>query len=315
MLLAGLLLGLFAAVGQSASYVFSRLYVLRRHGSVLGLLVVAHVLMGAVSAALLPLVAPAWLPPLRTYAWQLAGVAGFYLAGQVALFATLRRVEGSRVSPLLGLKIVILAAVNTLVLDKGLGVQHWLAAVLAVGAALALATAGGRLPWRAMGTILIACVGYSLSDLSIRAMVDRMIAAQDDTLLVRLHASVAGMCLAYTVCGLVGVGLLFGLSLRSGPGRAALKDWRYALPFTACWYLGMAGLFGCFATVGVVFGNILQSTRGVISLVLGALLARLGHVHLESRHTRRTLLLRGLAAVLMALAIALYVTAPAVAGR
>jgi uncharacterized membrane protein len=315
MLLAGSLLGFFTALCQSSSYVFSRLYVLRRNGSVLGLLVLAHVIMGIISFTLIPLASPPWLPPFWDYAFELAGVAGFYLVGQIALFTALRRVEGSRVSPLLGLKIVILAAINSIFLSHTLDFQQWLAVGLAVAAAFALATAGGRLPYRAGLNILISCMGYSFSDLSIRAMVDVMVANQTDTLFIRLHASVAGMCLAYVVCGLVAVVVMLGLSIQNNGARRVLKDWRYALPFTASWYLSMIGLFGCFGTVGVVFGNILQSTRGVISLLLGALVAWLGHVHLESKQTRRTLLLRVLAAMLMTLAIALYVTSPTPVGK
>jgi hypothetical protein len=59
--------------------------------------------------------------------------------------------------------------------------------------------------------------------------------------------------------------------------------------------------------VGVVFGNILQSTRGVMSVAIGAALAHLGWHDLEQRVDRSTLLRRLTAALLMTAAIALYV--------
>ena len=69
----------------------------------------------------------------------------------------------------------------------------------------------------------------------------------------------------------------------------------------------MVGLYCCFGLVGVVFGNILQSTRGVMSVAIGATLAQLGWHELEQRVDRVTLLRRLAAALLMTAAIALYV--------
>ena len=68
----------------------------------------------------------------------------------------------------------------------------------------------------------------------------------------------------------------------------------------------MAALYICFGQIGVVFGNILQSTRGFMSVVLGAMLAHLGWHELEQRVDRATLLKRMAAAALMTAAIALY---------
>jgi hypothetical protein len=56
-----------------------------------------------------------------------------------------------------------------------------------------------------------------------------------------------------------------------------------------------------------VFGNIMQSTRGVMSVAIGAALAHLGWHELEQRVDRATLLRRLAAALLMTAAIALYV--------
>ena len=65
-------------------------------------------------------------------------------------------------------------------------------------------------------------------------------------------------------------------------------------------------LFGCFQAVDVVFGNILQSTRGLISIVLGAGLAGAGMVHLEKKVSRGVFWRHMAAAMLMSAAIVLY---------
>jgi hypothetical protein len=65
-------------------------------------------------------------------------------------------------------------------------------------------------------------------------------------------------------------------------------------------------LFACFGLIGVVHGNIVQSTRGLISIGIGYLLARAGHAHIEERVSRATMLRRVVAGVLMLLAVALF---------
>ena len=69
----------------------------------------------------------------------------------------------------------------------------------------------------------------------------------------------------------------------------------------------MVSLYACIGSVGVVLSTILQSTRGVMSVVIGATLAHLGWHDLESRVDRIMLIKRLLAAVLMTAAIAAYV--------
>lgn len=58
--------------------------------------------------------------------------------------------------------------------------------------------------------------------------------------------------------------------------------------------------------IGAVFGNILQSTRGIMAVGLGAVLASMGWHELEQPVDRDTLVRRTLAAALMTLAIAIY---------
>jgi hypothetical protein len=65
-------------------------------------------------------------------------------------------------------------------------------------------------------------------------------------------------------------------------------------------------LYVCFGIIGPVYGNVIQSTRGLMSVALGAWLAHLGFRRLETRVSRRTLVLRFLAAGLMCVAIWMF---------
>jgi len=296
MMTIGILCGLAAAAALSVSYVLSRLFVLRHRNGAFRLLILAHILMGGISAVLLPLFWPAQMPSAAELAGPLTGMAGFYMLGQVSLFVALRRTDASRASPLLGLKIVILAMISMRFLDQPLNGLQWAGAALAVAAAFVLSYSGKRIPAPAIAAIGVACVAYSLSDLHIQWAV-RGVFGQ----LGLFHASMLALILSYILCGLVGLALL------PLAGRATRAEWKHALPFVAAWYVAMIFLFACFGSVGVLLGNILQSTRGLISILLGAGLAAAGMVHVEARTPRHVLLRRIVAAGMMSLAIIAFV--------
>ena len=157
----GLIYGFVAALGQSISYFCTRLFVIRRAQGVISLLVLGHLLMVAAAALLLPVVWPERMPPVGAFFWPLMGTAWFYLLGQAGFFFALRYIDASRVSPMLGLKIVILAAITVVILDHPLSPLKWAGVVLSVAAAFVLNYSGGRLSWRVLGGVLFACLMYS----------------------------------------------------------------------------------------------------------------------------------------------------------
>ena len=294
LLIGGIGAGLAAAVCQSGSYVFSRLAVLRHHG-ISQLMVTAHLVMGLAAGVILPFAWTASVPPWTTYALPLLGSAVFYMLGQLGLFLLMRNVHASRVAPLLGLKLVVLAVITTTFLHQSLAISQWSATALCVAAALMLNYSGTALSPASLGCLALACVSYSLSDLSIAVLVRSLRS------LPMLHASILGVCLSYLLCGFAALALIPLLGVRRTVG-----DWHLATPFAACWFLAMVFLYACFGTVGALYGNILQSTRGLISVLLGAVLARMGWLTLESRVSRVVLMRRIAAAGLMSVAIWLF---------
>jgi hypothetical protein len=159
------------------------------------------------------------------------------------------------------------------------------------------AAAGG------LAIVLVGCLFFALSDLGIVGLIDAF--AQPCTSccppIGRLHAGALAMAVTYVVCGVAALPLL----PRAAP--QGLRDWIPATQYAAAWLGGMVALYACFGTVGVVLGNILQSTRGIMAVVAGALLAHLGWHDLEEQVDRPTLLRRLAAAALMTAAIALSV--------
>jgi uncharacterized membrane protein len=292
----GIIYGLFSALFGSLSFVFARVYMTRPKSSPFALFALAHVWMGAASAIMVPFLWSEHEPGFRAWAGPLVWTVGFYVAGQFLFFFSVKRAEASRVSPLLGLKVLFLALVTVLVLRQPLAGVQWLAVGLCLAAAVGLNYTGGMLPRAAAGAMTVAALVYALSDLGVAALA--RVFSPD--------GSVRGVLLAsfvsYVLCLLIAVAMLPAIK----PEQRRREDLIAALPVGASWLVAGVLLFACFREIGPLFGNIVQSLRGPFSVVMGLLVASLGQIHLEQKLTASVFLRRLASAVLMCIAIALF---------
>ncbi len=288
----GLLTGLF----QSIAYILSRWFGVTRGASTMTLLVCSHTVMALASAVMLPFLIPAHMPPPGQYLWLVAGAAGTYITGQGLLFTALATTDASRIAPLLGLKIVVVAALAMLLLGDHLGVVQWIAVAMSVGGAMLLSTWAGKMPARALTLTIIACVFFAVCDALIKLLLQQLKADCGDlrgsTIAALMTYMGAGLCCAVTLPWL---------------GSRRQADWRIAVPHAAVWLTGILLLFVSFSLAGIVLGNLAMAMRGIISIGLGALLARAGHHHIEAHTPRKILIRRLFAALLMIAAMTLYV--------
>lgn len=309
----GVASGLVAAAASAVSYLVARHHGCQTGGAGLRLMVPAHVLMGGACLPLAWLLWPTALPPVDGWLPPLVLSAGCYLAGQACVYAALQRMPASRLAPLLGLKIVMLGAIVSCLPNGRLDPRQWVAVGLAVVAASLLhrePAAAGR-PTDAGGfvTVLAGCLCFAISDLgivSLLAALERPATACCPAI-GPLHAGALAMASTYVLCGIAALPFM----PRLGPRHP--RDWVAPAQYATAWLGGMAALYACFGSVDVVFGNILQSTRGIMAVGAGVALAHLGWHDLEERVDRATLARRVAAAMLMTAAIALYVVGPTVA--
>jgi len=300
MTITGILCGLVAALFMALAFVFSGRAVRQCPAlSSLGLLARAHMIMGVLSLLGLYFL---WVPEVLTrfhfwfpITWY--GVV-FYLLGQSCLFMAQRSVDPSRLVPLLGLKLVVLALINTLLLNlETYGGMQLLAIACTIFSAFLLNNAGRKIPLSSLVWVLLACCGYSLSDTCIKMQVGRIGEFGMESL---TEQSLLSTCLSYTISGIIGALLLPWLS------RQPVKVWKLAAPFSMAWMIGIVFLFACFEQIGTVNGNIVQSTRGIWAVILGVILARTGQTYLEEKTPWNIVFRRLFAALLLMLAIFLY---------
>ena len=294
--LLGILFGLAAATCQSVTYLQSRHFVGHTEGGFRRLMLLGHLIQATIGLAALPFLWPAGMPVFRQYAFPLFMNSGGYLLGQACLFITLRQVEASRVAPFLSIKIAMLATLAWLVMGRTITGWQWTAVGLAIAGAWLLNWTGGQFPTRVLVTVLLTCVGYAISDVYIKVFIESLAP------IAPLRAAMVDVAMTYIVCGVVVLPLWFSV------GQVAWSDVRRATPYAVTWLASMAFLYACFALVNVVLGNIVQSTRGLISILLAPIMARSGDWgHLETAQPPHAVLRRAGVAVLMTVAVALYV--------
>ncbi len=300
MAITGIACGLVAAFFMAFAFVFSGRAVRKcpALGS-LGLLARAHVIMGVLSLVGLYFF---WVPEIFSefHYWFPITWYGviFYLMGQACLFMAQRTVDPSRLVPLLGLKLVVLALINALLLNlETYGLMQLLAIACTIFSAFLLNNAGKKIPLASFAWVLLACCGYSLSDICITLQTGRIGEFGMESL---IEQSLLSACLSYTISGIVGALIL---PFRK---RQPAKVWKLAAPFSLAWLIGIVFLFACFEQIGTVNGNIVQSTRGIWAVILGVILARAGHTYLEEKTSWNIVFRRLFAALLLMLAIFLY---------
>ena len=294
----GIFVGLIAAFFQSCSYLASARYVRESNRPAYTLLPPAFLFMGLLVLPILPFVWPDQAPSWRPLLCSAFGCIWFCILANGAMFFLLKHVDSSRSSPLLAFKVPMFAIFYTFVLGQACTPLQWCGVALVMASMALLCGAGRRIPPIAWLWLFLACAGYCASDYCIRMT----FAEAKPVCSGVLHYSFFSCAIIYTIGGLLSL-VFMPLLAR----HFTVRMWkRYAAPYAFAWLFGMFVLFLCFALCDLVLGNIVQSTRGLISVVLGWFIARSGRTDLEERVPIRVTLCRIAAAILLIFAMGLY---------
>ncbi|MBR2427061.1 MAG: EamA family transporter [Lentisphaeria bacterium] len=290
----GFTAGLFSAILASCSYVASKGFI-NRYKSPLRLMALSLVFMMIPAAlTLLCLMGRYELIFTQRNILMVLGAQASFVLGQFALFRALHYVEASRYSSLLGLKILVLSLIYVGILREPLSLQQWIAVILCTISAVGINYSGLRIPLKAFVFLLITLSGYICSDI---CHVEYIKGNIGTTPLIQAFASIS---FSYICLGLITLPTLFFF-------KWTFREFGATAFYGGSWFLSMLTLFFCFYQMGLVYGSVLQATRGLFSIVLGALLVYYkvpGHEAAET--SRKDWIRRIVMAILMIIAVGLY---------
>jgi len=297
----GVFCGLSAAILNSVGYIFGARFLLH-YKSVLRLTVVSTLVIMVLSLPLMFILFPygQLLRPgeflLMILVWILA-----YWLGQGSFFMTLKYFNASCLASLLGLKIVLLALIFMFFTHKNPGSWQWIAVLLATGAAISFNWSGAKIG-NAAGVffLLTTLVGYCLCDISETNLIQRVMECGYSP----MRSSVTVATIIYSILGICSLPFLFFFKL-------SRKQVVYAAPNAVLWIASQVMLMVCFALLLPVFANVILATRGIFSVLLGALLSAAGLSKFDSQISLTQWVKRGISACAMILAIAIYSLAEA----
>ena len=294
----GIFCGLTAAMLNSVGYLFSA-NCLKHCKTPVIMLVFAQIWMLILSVPFLLFLFPEQGIPEKTiFFTNLIGWTIVFFVGQGCFFAALKYFEASRFSSLLGLKIIVLTVIYMFVQRAVPGILHWIAVFMAAAAAVMINwSSGGKssLISRGWGFVFATLVCYSLADITETNLVNCFVRSGLST----LRSAFIATAVLYTTLGIVSLPGLFWVKFDK-------KVFLLSMPYSLFWLLSQAALMMCFALVQPVFGNVILASRGIFSVILGALLAWMGIRGIDAKIPRKQWIRRGFAAILMVLAIAIY---------
>ena len=291
----GIVCGFIAAFLNSVGYLFSALF-LKRCNAPVKLLIFAQTWMLIFTLPFLCFLYPEQgIPDPRKFFTALAYWVIVFCTGQASFFMALRHFEASRLSSLLGLKIIVLTVIYMFVQQALPNGGQWLAVFMAAAAAMMINWSSSG-SWKSRGWIYVfmTLICYSLADINETAMVRCLI----DGGIPMLKSAFTATVISYVTLGVVTLpGLIF---VRPD------KTFTLSAPYALFWLLSQASLFICYALLLPVFGNVILASRGMFSVLLGAVLAYMGIKNVDAHISRAQWIRRAFAALLMVLAIAIY---------
>lgn len=304
MFLLGILAGLASAILQSCSYVASAIF-LKRHANPREMLFYSQGVQALFAVPLYFLLVPASALGAPEIWWANAYWLCIFMVTQLSMFQAQEHVEPSKIATWLGLKIVVLAVLTLLWPLNGetVGGGQWFAIVLMLAAVFTLNFSGGMNPgWKGgvwLGTFVVVA---SLCDRE-QVVIINLFQKHGASL---FQSSLLTLALGYMTFG-VASAVFTGWKMVRGDSLArAARKFKDSAPFAVFWFTAMMAIYFCYGELGAVFGNVVQSTRALIAVLIGFLACKFLKDRVEEPVSRRLWLRRAFAAFLMTAGIILY---------
>ncbi len=255
----GLLLGLFGAACQAANYSFTKECQEKAGLRGMRLLLCSHAFMFA-AAAVPFILCEHWRAFDQGVALRLLCIIVPYFLGQYFTNAAIAASDSSVVSPLLTVKIPILALISFLAMGDTFTPRQVTAALAIVLIGVRFSCISGRISPRPLLLTALGALCYCASDISMAYLMRYFGTAGIES---RAQQVFMGITYEYVACG-IAAALMAPIFHVKVTLRGTAATWKMG----TAWLLSMAGIVGCFNLDGVVAGNIVQSLRAVIGVLI-----------------------------------------------
>lgn len=250
----GILASFIGASLQATNYAVTQRCQQKHNLGGVNLLVAVHIAMGVMAFCLSLFLG--YLPLFQLGQWlDFLKINLPYILAQYALISAIHRSDSSVVSPLLALKVPVLALITFYLTGAGFSTLQCVSIAIIIAIAFYFSSLSGKLHLQPLVLILLASIGYSLSDMAITEFSHQVIDANSIT------QAVATICLNYTVCGVCGLVLM-------RPFKVRIVDVYHSKWVALTWFVGVIFLILGFNLAGVVSGNVVQTLRGVIGVLI-----------------------------------------------
>ncbi|MGR5144508.1 hypothetical protein ACQKPX_22900 [Photobacterium sp. DNB23_23_1] len=259
-MLVGVAASFIGASFQSINYALTQNYQYNKKIDSIKLLLATHAFMGIIALIITLTMGYAKHFDYRLL-WDLVKVNAPYIAAQFFLIRAITESDSSVVSPLLALKIPALAMISILYFNNGYGFIQWVSILAIVVISGYFSFLSGTVSIKPLLLIFATCLGYGLSDIAISILSHKVIAASV------FEQSLITICMNYLFCGLLTLPFLNFYEVNVNVVFST--KW-----IASAWFISVFFLVIGFNLSGVVYGNVIQSLRGVIGVAIAYIFLR-----------------------------------------
>lgn len=212
-----------------------------------------------------------------------------YLMAQYLMIVTLTMTDSSIVSPLLTIKIPVLAVIALIFLGQNFALNQIIAIIALILLGVYFSKIAGRIKLLPLLLITIVSFMYAISDLG---MAEFMRDWPEDN---RTHAILGIICYQFMLCGIIALPFF-----KAGRFHINVTDVKRASTIAIAWMTSNAFFVTCFNLTGVVETSIVQSLRSVLGIIVAYLFYK-SYIHDENTFKKKMVI-----AVLMFFFVSIY---------
>ena len=257
----GLTLGFIGAAAQAANYAFTKDCVEKFHLAGIRQLIAVHILKFLM---VLPLFLYfGYLKYLNTTTLMyLVMIVSPYLLAQYLMIKALTIADSSIISPLLTIKVPILAFISFTFFGASFSVTQLLCITAIISLGFYFSSLSGRVKIGPLCFITFACSCFALSDIAMTHFMQTLNTT-------RFHQICAGITYEYIACALFAVPCMFIKKFSIHKKEILQTKW-----VGTAWIVSMIGVVGCFNLSGVIEANIIQTLRSVLGIIIAYMFYR-----------------------------------------